>query len=147
MPKHCPVFYRTGRSIIIPVMDIPNAINENANSNELSIFILLLFRCQFLLPLSTICPILDIQAPARAEYLRKELIYMGKQHSSGDTGFCHYVGHSGSIILNWDDDTVVSVECGFGNHETCRYANKCELYQRRPVGFVQTYPLKNESVQ
>ena len=80
-----------------------------------------------------------------AEYIRREL-YMGKQYSSGDTGFCPYVGHSGSIILNWDDDIVVSVECGFGNHETCGYANKCELYQRRPVGFVQTYPLKDKSV-
>ena len=81
-----------------------------------------------------------------AEYVRKEL-YMGKQYSSGDTGLCPHVGHSGSIILNWDDNTVVSVECGFGNHETCGYANKCELYQRRPVGFVQTYPSKDKSVQ
>ena len=81
-----------------------------------------------------------------AEYERKEH-YMGKQYSSGDTGLCPYVGHSGSIILNWDDDTVVSVECGFGNHKTCGYASKYELYQRRPVGFVQTYPSKDKSIQ
>lgn len=69
---------------------------------------------------------------------------MGKQHSSGDIGFCPYVGHSGSIMLNWDDDTVVSVECGFGNHETCGYASKCELYQRRPSWICSNIPIKEQ---
>lgn len=70
---------------------------------------------------------------------------MGKQYSSGDVGFCPYIGHSCGIILNWDDNTVVSVECSCGDHETCGHANECELYQRRPVGFVQEYPLKKKS--
>lgn len=71
---------------------------------------------------------------------------MGKQYSSGDTGFCPYVGHLSSIILNWDDETVISVECSSGNHKTCGYACECELYQRRPVGFVQKYPLKDKLI-
>lgn len=70
---------------------------------------------------------------------------MGETHQSGDLGFCPYVGHSGSVNLTWKDNTVIAVECGFGNHETCGYADKCELYQRRPVGFVQTYPQKDKS--
>lgn len=67
--------------------------------------------------------------------------------SSGDTGFCPYIGHSGSVLLTWNNNMVVSVECSFGNHETCGYSDRCELYQRHPVGFVQTYPLKDKSVQ
>ena len=70
---------------------------------------------------------------------------MGKHYSSGDTGFCLYTNQPTGIILNWDDDTVTSVDCGSGNHQTCGYADQCELYQRRPVGFVQTYPLKGKS--
>jgi len=66
--------------------------------------------------------------------------------NSGDTGFCHYAGHSGSVLLTWDGNTVISVKCGFGSHETCGYADKCELYQRHPVGYVQTFPVKNSSV-
>lgn len=69
---------------------------------------------------------------------------MGKQYSSGDTGFCHYTNQNIGIILNWDDNTVTSVDCGSGNHKTCGYADECELYQRRPVGYVQTYPKKEE---
>ncbi len=61
-------------------------------------------------------------------------------YSSGDIGYCPYVGHTGSIELTWDNDTVVSVKCGFGDHKTCGFSNECELYQRRPVGFVQAYP-------
>lgn len=67
-------------------------------------------------------------------------------HQSADFGICPYVGHSGSVNLTWDGNTVIAVECSFGNPKTCGYADKCELYQRRPVGFVQTYPLKDKSV-
>lgn len=63
-------------------------------------------------------------------------------HNSGDIGYCAYVGHTGCIELTWDDNTVVSVECEFGDHNTCGYSNECGLYQRRPVGFIQTYPAK-----
>lgn len=65
-------------------------------------------------------------------------------HNSGDIGFCPYAGHTGSIVLTWDNNTVVSVECGCGDHKTCGFSAKCELYQRRPVGFVQTYPSKKD---
>ena len=60
--------------------------------------------------------------------------------NSGDFGFCPYLGHTGAVIVTWDGDTVVSVECSGGDHKTCGLSDKCELYQRRPVGFVQTYP-------
>ncbi|MCM1039818.1 MAG: hypothetical protein NC434_10890 [Ruminococcus sp.] len=66
--------------------------------------------------------------------------------TSNNLGFCPYAGHSGSIQLTWVDNTVISAECAFGNHETCGYADECRLYQRQPVGSVQTYPLKNKSL-
>ena len=66
-------------------------------------------------------------------------------HNSGDFGFCPYVGHTGAVLLTWEDDTVVSVECSYGNTpETCGCSDKCDLYQRHPVGFVQTYPAKKK---
>ena len=59
---------------------------------------------------------------------------------SGDDGFCKYAGHTGTVHLTWEGDTVVKVECGFGDYKTCGHAHECELYQRHPVGFTQTYP-------
>ena len=59
---------------------------------------------------------------------------------SSDLGFCRYAGHSGAINITWDRDTVVKVECGFGDYRTCGYADICELYQRHPIGSTQTYP-------
>lgn len=59
---------------------------------------------------------------------------------SGDTGFCQYAGHTGSVTITWDRNTVVNVECGFGDYKTCGYADVCELYQQHPVGFTQTFP-------
>lgn len=63
-------------------------------------------------------------------------------YQSSDIGFCHYAGHTGSVTLTWDNDTVVSIECSFGNHNSCPFVNTCELYQRHPIGFVQIYPSK-----
>lgn len=61
-------------------------------------------------------------------------------YSSGDIGYCQLLGHSTGIILTWDNDNnVISVDC---NHETCGYSQSCELYQKRPVGFHQTYPIR-----
>lgn len=60
--------------------------------------------------------------------------------NSGDIGFCKYAGHSGSVLITWDGDTVVDVQCGFGDYKTCGYADQCDLYKRHPVGFTQTYP-------
>lgn len=65
-------------------------------------------------------------------------------HETGDIGPCPYVGHTGCMIITWEDNTVISVDCAGGDHETCGYADRCELYQRHPVGFVQTYPLKKD---
>lgn len=57
--------------------------------------------------------------------------------SSGDFGFCKLAGHTGSVLLTWDNNTVVKVECSLGNHTTCQYATTCELYNRKPVGYVE----------
>ncbi len=65
--------------------------------------------------------------------------------NSGDIGFCHYAGHTSGMVLTWDGDTVISVDCGSGDYETCVYADECEFYQRHPVGFVRSYPLKDRS--
>lgn len=62
---------------------------------------------------------------------------MSKLLSSGDIGFCEHAGHSGSVLITWDGDQVVKVECGFGNHETCGCADTCELYQRAPISFTK----------
>ena len=66
-------------------------------------------------------------------------------YQSADIGFCPLVGYSGSVLLTWNDNSVVSVECSFGDYKTCRFADKCELYQRRPVGFIQKYPSDESS--
>ncbi len=58
--------------------------------------------------------------------------------SSGNIGFCKLVGHTSSIIIEWDDsNTVIGVDC---DHEHCGYATSCELYQRCPVGFRRDFP-------
>lgn len=56
---------------------------------------------------------------------------------SSNIGFCPYLGHTSAVIQTWDGDAVVSVECaGPGaDHNTCGYAQVCDLYQHRPVGF------------
>lgn len=62
---------------------------------------------------------------------------MGKIMNSGDIGYCEYEGHSTGMILTWDDHTVIDVDC---QHKICGYADRCKLYQKHPVGFVQTFP-------
>lgn len=69
---------------------------------------------------------------------------MEKRICSADLGFCKNAGHTGSIELTWEDDKVVDVKCGFGDFKTCKYVDECELYQRHPIGFVQTYPQKDQ---
>lgn len=70
---------------------------------------------------------------------------MSSNLHSGDLGFCRLVGHSGTVTLTWEGNTVVNVECGFGDPKTCEYSSTCELYNRRPVGFIQTYPIDEDS--
>ena len=67
------------------------------------------------------------------------------RYQSADIGFCPLSGHSGSVLLTWEGNTVVAAECSFGDYKTCRFAEKCELYQRRPVGFIQKYPSDESS--
>lgn len=71
---------------------------------------------------------------------------MSQTYNTGDVGFCPYVGHSGGMIITWEDNTVISVECSAENHEVCGYSETCKFYQRHPVGFVKTFPLSNGSV-
>ena len=60
---------------------------------------------------------------------------------SGDTGYCELIGHTRGILLTWDDDwNVISIDC---EHDSCPYSKQCELYNRRPVGFHQSFPLKS----
>lgn len=65
-------------------------------------------------------------------------------YQSSNLGFCHYAGHSGYVNLTWNGNTVIAVECGFGDPKSCGYADRCELYKKKPVGFVQTYPTKDQ---
>lgn len=61
---------------------------------------------------------------------------MSSQHSShyesGDVGFCEALGRTSALTRCWEDNTVVSVDCG---HETCGYSQNCEMYQHYPVGY------------
>lgn len=66
--------------------------------------------------------------------------------NSADIGFCPYVGHTSSVILTWQQDKVIAVECACGDHETCGFSDVCELYQRRPVGFTHTPSVKENSI-
>lgn len=60
---------------------------------------------------------------------------------SGDIGPCLRAGHTGGIELTWEGNTVIDVKCcSFGSYRTCEYINICELYNRRPVGFVEHHP-------
>lgn len=67
---------------------------------------------------------------------------MGKLLNSGDVGFCEHDGHTIGMLLTWDDNTVLDVDC---QYKTCGFADRCELYQRHPVGFKKIYPLSKGS--
>lgn len=58
-------------------------------------------------------------------------------HQSGDTGYCRLAGHTAPLLRTWENNTVVSVDCGIDgcNYQNCGYANVCEMYQRGPVGY------------
>ena len=57
--------------------------------------------------------------------------------NSSELGFCENAGHSGDVIITWENDKVVELECGFGNRKTCKFADSCELLNRHPIGSVQ----------
>lgn len=52
--------------------------------------------------------------------------------SNGDVGFCEFAHHSIGIVVTWDGDRVVAVDC---EHEICGLAEHCALYQKHPVWF------------
>lgn len=66
----------------------------------------------------------------------KNLSDMGEL-SSGDVGYCQYKRGPRAILIGWSGHTVVSVDC---DHGICGYAGRCELYNRHPIGFTQTFP-------
>lgn len=57
--------------------------------------------------------------------------------SSGDAGFCEFVHHPIGVVVTWDSDRVITVDC---KHEICGLADHCALYQKHPVGFIRTCP-------
>lgn len=63
---------------------------------------------------------------------------LNERYNTGDTGFCRHAGHSGTVELTWEGNTVIDIACGFGNPKTCEYSDQCELYNRRPIGFTKT---------
>ena len=60
--------------------------------------------------------------------------------SSGNIGFCRYKNQNIGLIINWTNHTVESVDC---EHNTCGYAETCELYQKYPVGYTEKFPKDN----
>ncbi len=56
------------------------------------------------------------------------------QMNSGDIGYCPFVGHTDSMIVTWENDTVVDIDC---DYRICKHTKTCEMYQRHPVGFVR----------
>lgn len=57
---------------------------------------------------------------------------MGHIFNSGDVGYCKYNKQTSSMLLTWDENTVIKVDC---DYKTCGYADQCEMYQRHPIGF------------
>ena len=60
-----------------------------------------------------------------------------KPYCSGDVGYCNRLGHSIGVLIGWENNTVVSLDC---QHETCGYSQVCDLYKRHPIGFTKEYP-------
>ncbi len=54
--------------------------------------------------------------------------------ASGDAGFCSFLHHAIGVVITWDGEKVTAVDC---QHEVCGMADRCELYQRHPVGFIR----------
>lgn len=63
--------------------------------------------------------------------------------SSGDTGYCDYENRAIGIVITWEDNKVVAVDCC---HSICGHADYCKLYNRYPVGFIQDFPISRTSV-
>ena len=51
---------------------------------------------------------------------------------SGDIGYCMALRRTTSLIRTWSKGTVIDADCGY---QTCGYADNCEMYLRKPVGY------------
>lgn len=60
-----------------------------------------------------------------------------ERYQSGDIGYCKMAGHTMGLIRTWENNIIVSVDCGIGDytHKNCGYADVCEMYQRKPIGY------------
>lgn len=56
---------------------------------------------------------------------------------SGDGGYCHYTRNGRGVQVEWFGATVVAVHC---EHDICGYKDRCEMYKRHPVGYVEAFP-------
>ena len=83
-----------------------------------------------------------LTGPRQGRVCMKGGVFINKLHNSGDVGFCYKEGHTSSMLLTWDGDVVVDIDCPY---KTCGFANQCEMYQRHPVGFKQNYPSSERS--
>ncbi len=48
---------------------------------------------------------------------------------SGDVGYCKLAGHTAPLLRTWENDTIISVDCGTDGYDykNCGYANVCEI--------------------
>lgn len=60
-----------------------------------------------------------------------------KKSSTGDAGFCEYLGQPIGILISWEDATVVDLNC---DYKVCGQTYKYGLYKRHPIGMVQSFP-------
>lgn len=61
-------------------------------------------------------------------------------NNSGDVGYCHLHDKTMGVIVSWDNNrTITKVDC---DHESCGYSHTCKFYQKHPVGFHETYPIR-----
>ena len=44
------------------------------------------------------------------------------QMNSGDIGYCPFVGHTDSMIVTWENDTVVDIDC---DYRICKHTKTC----------------------
>jgi len=57
---------------------------------------------------------------------------MEKRNGSMDAGYCHYLGHVRGIVVAWENNTVVDIDC---EYQTCGLSSYCKLYNKHPIGY------------
>ncbi len=60
-----------------------------------------------------------------------------ERYQSGDISYRKLVGHTMGLIRTWENDTIVAIDCGIDgyNHKNCGFADTCEMYQQKPIGY------------